>query len=185
LDGGLEPGRIGVEQEGSPDAPQRRRGLFQQVGALLRRLRKALLNSGLLEPGPRLRYAGRSGDGSEGAEPYRVTQQPLVGGGRLETERPVQQVRSLGPDAKGRSLQGGRGAGRPGSERIASQECREFVGGRERVRRLADRGRLERGDGTFGGRQARQPLRQGHGVNGPMPIDEVRATGGRRGEERM
>lgn len=185
LHGNVDGMGIRMEQQAAPDAPERPCGLLGRLWALLLRAGHAFLDLGLLEPGARVGHARRSSDRREGAEANGVTQKPLVFGGRLKSQRTVQQVRALGADAQGGALETRRGAGRPRPERVTTQQCREFVGGRERVRRLAERVGLEWGDGTLSGGQRREPLRNRYRVDGPVPIDEVCAARRRRGEERM
>ena len=183
----LERGRVGVEQKLAPDGPERRGSITGRllfwVSVRLRRLFESVSNPALLQPGAGVRHAGRSGDSGERAEPNRVPQQPLGVTTTLQAEGAVENVGALGTDAERRALEARRRAGRTGAQRIAAEQRREFVGGRERVRGLAQRGVGERGSRLLGGSEGRQPQLLRHGVNRPVPIDELRAARGRGGED--
>ena len=181
----VDGGGVRVEQQSAPDAPQHRAGLFQRVAQLLRRLGEALVNLWLPKPGASVRHTRWSGNRRQSTQAHGVAQEALVLGGRLQPECAVKQVCTLGTNAQRRSLETWHGARRARPESIAPQERRELVGGRERVRSLAQRRRLERADGVLGGGERGDPLRSGHGVDRPMPIHEIRSAGGRSGEERM
>ena len=186
-DQAVERDRIGMEQQLSPDGPERRRSLGARlrgvVGWYLRRLLEALSDRALLQPRTRLGDAGRSGRGGQRAQPNGVAKEPLGVGTGLQPERAVEQVGPLGADAERRAFEARCRAGRAGAQRVTAEQRREFVGGRERVRGLAQRGVSERGSRLLGGSEGRQPQRRRHGVDRPVPINEIRATRGRGGED--
>ena len=179
---------VRVEQKLTPDRPERRsvRGaLLGWVRAELGRLFEAIRNGALLQPAPRVRHGRRAGDSSKGAQPDCVTQDALGVSARLQSKSAVQNAGTFGTDAERRALEARRRARGAGAQRITTEQRREFVGGRERVSGLALRGIGERGGRFVGGGERREALRRRHGINRPMPIDEVRAARGRGGEDRV
>lgn len=188
-DKAVERDGIGMEEQLSPDGPERRRSLGARlrgaVGWYLRRLFEALSDRALLQPRTRLGDAGRSSRRRQRAQPDGMAQQALGVGTELQPERAVEQVGPLGSDAERSAFEARCRAGRAGAQRVTTKQRREFVGGRERVRGLAKRGVDERNDRLFGGSEGRETLRGRHGVNRPMPIDEIRSARGRRGEDRV
>lgn len=179
--------RAGMKEQLTPDGPERRRGvgrrLHRRLGGWLRGLLESIADRLLLQPSARMRHAGRSRYGGESTEPHGVTQQPLSVCTVLEAEGAVQQVGTFGADAQRGSLETRRSAGRAGAQRVATEQRREFVGGRERVRRLALSGIGERGRRFFGGREGSESERRRHGIDRPVPIDEIRTARGRGGED--
>ena len=180
---------VGMEQQPAPDRPEGGRGfgsrLRRAVGWYFRCLLEAVSDRALQQPRTRVGDARRSGGGRQRTEPDRVPEQPLGVGGGLQPERTVEQVGALGADAERRAFEARCRAGRAGPQRVAAEQRREFVGGRERVRGLAKRGIDERRGRFFGSGEGRETQRVRHGVNRPVPIDEIRAARGRRGEDRV
>jgi hypothetical protein len=179
--------RVGMEEQLTPDRPERRRGscrgLLRRIRLWLRGQLETLADRLLLQPGTRVRHDGRSSHRGEGTQSDRVTKQSLSVGNVLEAEGPVKQVGTLSANAQRGALEARRGTGRAGAERVATEQRREFVGGRERVRRIALRGIGERNQRFFGGGESAKAQRGRHGVNSPVPINEIRAARGRRGED--
>lgn len=181
----LERGRFGVQEKVSPDHPEGMAGPTRRLLLVLRRLVEAFRDIGLLEPGSRLRHARRPGDRRQGAQSDGMAEQALCVGARLQPKRPVQDAGPLSADTQGGTFEAGRGTDGARPKRIAAQQCREFVGGRERVRRLAQRGAGQWGDRAFSSGEGRQTLRDRHRINCPVPIDEIAPARGRRWEDRM
>ena len=185
----LETGRVGVEKQLSPDRPERRGGLGRSLLRLIKSrltgLLEALSDVALLQPAARVRYAGGPRHRSECTDADRVPEQLLGISTGPQAQGPVEEIGTLSADAERRTLETRRGAGRAGAQRVATEQRREFVGGRERVRGLALRGVGERSGRFVGGGESREAQRRRHGVNRPVPIDEIRAARGRGGEDRV
>ncbi len=185
----LEGRGVGMQQQLAPDNPEWGGRLGQLVTrtlrAVTRGLIEALSNRRLRQPAPGVGHTGGTGHGSQRAEADRMPEQALSVGAHVQAERPMQQVGSLCADPKRRPLKVGSPVGSPRPEGVSTKQRREFVGGRERVRGLSKR-RISEGDSRLlGGSEGRETLRGRHGVNRPMPIDEVRAARGRGGEDRV
>lgn len=185
----LEGGSVRVEQELPPDRPERRRRLRDRLAAFLircaRSLRQAFGHGARLEPGASVRNAGGAGNSGERADAHRVPEEPFHVGSGLHPEGSMEQVGPLGANTQRLSLEARRRAGRAGAHRVTTEQGREFVGSRESVRGLSQRGVTERGGRAFSGGKGREAKRSRHGVNRPVPIDEVRSAHGRGGEDRV
>ena len=185
----FERGRVRVEEQLTPDRPERRRSLgrslLRLIKARLTGLLEALSDGALLQPAARVRHAGGPRHRSEGTDTDRVPEQLLGVSTGPEAQGTVEEIGTLSADPERRALETRRGAGRAGAQRVTTEQRREFVGGRERVRSLALRGVGERGGRLLGGGEGREAQRSRHGVNRPVPIDEIRAARGRGGEDRV
>ena len=185
----LERRRVGVQEQLAPDQPDRRSRAGQPfrtaARALLSRLIEALRHIGTPEPRTRPRDARWSGDGGERAEAHGIPKQALGIGIRVQPDRTVEQAGTIGTDAERRALEARRRAWRARAERVATEERRKFVSGREEVRGFAQRSGSERHGRAFGSGESREALRNRDGVHRPVPIDEFRAARRRRGEDRV
>ncbi len=185
----FESGCVGMQQELPPDRPQRRRWRLQLVVAVLRAMcggvLEALRRRGQLHPAPRVGDTRRAGDGRQRTQPRSVSEQPLRSADGVQPKGSVQNVRSLGANTERGTLKARRGAARIGAERIAPQQCREFVGGRERLRGLTEHGVSEGRRRLLSAAKGSDSQRDRHGVDRPVPIDEIRATRRRRREDRV
>jgi hypothetical protein len=176
---------VGVHQQSAPDRPEVH-GVVTRFWRRLRvllRLVQSFGMRGFRKPRAGLRHTDRSGHSSERAESGGVPHETLGLHIAVQTERPVQQIRALGTDTQRSALERRRGAGRPGTERVTTQERREFVGGRERVGGFSKLPISERDRRLLRLQERRASASRRHGINGPMSIDEVRAARGRRGED--
>jgi hypothetical protein len=183
----LKGGAVGVHQQPTPDRPEMHSvvSLFWRHLRVLLRVVQSFGARGFRKPRAGLRHTDRSGHGSERTESGGVPHETLGLHIAVQTERPVQQIRALGTDAQRSALERRRGAGRPGTERVTTQERREFVGGRERVGGFSKLPIGERDRRLLRLQERRASASTRHGINGPVAIDEVRAARGRRGEDRV
>lgn len=185
----LETPRIGMQQEMAPDDPERRatpaRRIIAIARAMLLGLCDAIRVARLLQPRTGVGNRFGSGDRSECAEAHGMPEQRLGVAPELQSKGAVEQAGALGTDAKRRSLESRRHSGGPGAQRVSTKQRGQLVRGGERVRGLADRGKAQRNLASFGSGERRETLHRRHGDNRPVPIDEVRSAGGRRGEDRV
>lgn len=188
-DESIEQRRVRVEQEVAPDRPERRRGLLRLVAAGLRVAARSVIESLSnrcgLQPAPRVRDARRPGDRGQRAETDSVAKEPLSVSARRQAEGPMEQVRALSPDSKSGAFEARDRGGRVGAEGIAPKKRREFVGGRERLRRIAETRVAERHTSLLGGSESSETRGGRHGIDGPVPIDEIRSARRRRWEDRV